>query len=420
MIMQALLRVAGIAMLFVVTLAAASRPEAAWTQFRVDGSHEVAIDRPVTAKWTAVTGGPISDSPIVVGTTLYVGNNHGYVDAIDVGSGRILWSRHLSNAVMSQPLYYNGMLIVGLGDEQSYGSAPSTVYVGRGPSGLAALDPATGTTRWETNVAGSAMPTGAIIDGMLIEHNGAGWITAIDPANGKIVYARNLHSIASMTAILPTTDGNFVTIGVLSNSVFKLRTKDAATIWQTNFSEQGSGHGDCPPASDGHLMVCTYVMPVPPATYTLPGTPAVERAYALNLTNGEKVWDVALQRGVLPQRNEAAIPLLVGGVAYFGSAIAPYMHAVDVKTGRVLWQTKVRGPVKGGVVSANEHVYFGDLTGHLWSLDQKTGAVVGSKRMNSGFNVGSPIIVGSTLFIGSKTGSVYALPLRDIDNSHDR
>jgi hypothetical protein len=39
--------------------------------------------------------------------------------------------------------------------------------------------------------------------------------------------------------------------------------------------------------------------------------------------------------------------------------------------------------------------------------------------MRSGFNVGSPIIVGQTLIIGSRTGSVYAIPLQDIDNSHD-
>jgi hypothetical protein len=33
--------------------------------------------------------------------------------------------------------------------------------------------------------------------------------------------------------------------------------------------------------------------------------------------------------------------------------------------------------------------------------------------------VGSPIIVGSTLIIGSKTGTVYAVPLQSIRTSHD-
>ena len=416
---SSLVRVAGFLALISATAVAASAPQPSWTQFRIDGSHNVVLPQTLSATWTAVTGGPISSSPIVSGTTLYVGNNRGDVDAIDVASGRILWDRHFSNAVMTQPLLYNSMLIVGEGDEQSFGDQPTTVYVGRGTSAIVALDPSNGATKWTTAVAGSAMPTGAIVNGTYVEHNGAGWITALNPNTGAVVYARNLHSLASMTAALPLRDGTFVTLGVLTNSAFKLRAKDGATVWQTNFSSAGSGHGDCPPATDGTTMICTYMMPTGSATYTLPGNLTEQHVYALALKDGSKLWDVELQRGVLPERNEASIPLLVGGVVYLGSSIAPYMHAIDAKSGRVVWQRKVHAPVKGGIVSANGHVYFGDLQGYLWSLDQRNGNVVGSKLMHSGFNVGSPIVVGQTLIIGSRTGSVYAVPLQDIDNAHD-
>jgi polyvinyl alcohol dehydrogenase (cytochrome) len=161
------------------------------------------------------------------------------------------------------------------------------------------------------------------------------------------------------------------------------------------------------------------MMPVPPAQYTQVDTPAIQHAYALDVRTGKSLWDVALETGKLPWRNEAAIPLLLGGTVYFGSAIVPMMHALDAKSGHVLWATKVRAPVKGGVVSTNGHLYFGDLKGYLWSLDAKTGKIVGTKKMRSGFNVGSPIIVGKTLVIGSRTGSLYAVPLADIDKGND-
>jgi outer membrane protein assembly factor BamB len=390
-----------------------------WTQFRIDGTHNVVLDADLETSWTSVTGGAISSSPTVVGSVLYIGNNHGDLNAIDVTSGNVIWSRHFKNDLMSQPLFYDGLIIVGEGDEQSQGSAPGTVYIGTGPSAILAVDAKTGQVKWRVAVAGSAMPTGAIVNNVLIEHNGAGWLTAIDPHTGKVLYTRNMHSIASMTGALPVGANAIVTIGVLNNEVDAVRVADGATIWHTAFPAEGSGHGDCPPVTDGTVLICNYVMPKPPATYTSVDSPAIQHAYALDVRTGAKLWDVTLQGGTLPWRNEGAIPMMVNGIVYFGSALAPYMHALDARTGRTIWETKVRAPVKGGIVSTNGRVYFGDLKGYLWSLDAKTGKIIGTKKMRSGFNVGSPIIVGKTLIVGSRTGSLYAVPLADIDSGKD-
>ncbi|MGB6519892.1 MAG: PQQ-binding-like beta-propeller repeat protein, partial [Candidatus Cybelea sp.] len=78
-----------------------------------------------------------------------------------------------------------------------------------------------------------------------------------------------------------------------------------------------------------------------------------------------------------------------------------------------------RGAVKGGIVEVGGIVYFGDLGGYLWALDAKTGRVIGVKNMHTPFNVGSPIVVGRTLIIGSDSGSVIAVPLATIRSSQD-
>jgi outer membrane protein assembly factor BamB len=85
----------------------------------------------------------------------------------------------------------------------------------------------------------------------------------------------------------------------------------------------------------------------------------------------------------------------------------------------LLWETPTRGVVKGGIVDVDDVLYFGDLGGYLWALDAKTGRVVGDKLMHTPFNVGSPIVVGTTLIIGSDTGSVIAIPLEKIRKSLD-
>ncbi len=391
-----------------------------WTQFRLNLSNDPVIDGSLSATWYVSTGGPISASPTLVDGTLYVGNNAGWLYAIDAVSGATKWRFRVTDPLMSAPLVYGGSVIVGEGNEQSVGPMPTApLYIGTNINALLAFDKDTGTLKWRTLLPGSGMPTPAIVNGTLIHHNGAGWITALDPSTGKKLYVRNLHSVASMSAILPIGTDRFITNGVFDNVVWQLRVADGSTIWRTTFDPTASGFGDCPPVTNGTLVLCDYVAPVPPETYTLATTPAVERAYALDVKTGTKRWDVALESGILPPRNEAAIPLLAGGIFYFGSAVAPYMHALDPATGKVLWKWKARGPIKSGLVYQNGIVYFGDFAGYLWALDARTGKLVGDKKMGSGFNVGSPIIAGQTLIIGSRVGTVYAVPIATIRSSHD-
>jgi outer membrane protein assembly factor BamB len=391
-----------------------------WTQFRMGPENNAVVGGRLEATWRIETGGQISASPAIADGTLYVGNNDGSLFAIDVASGQVLWKAHVPNPLMSDPLVYGDVVIVGEGDPTSRTSSPSEpIMVGQGPSALMAFDRSSGAMRWQTPLSGSAMPTPAIIDGILVNHDGAGYINGLDPATGRKRYARWLGSMASMTSALPVGAGDFVTSGVGSNAVWRLHADGGGVVWRSAFSKGASGIGDCPPVSDGSRIYCDYVSPVWPDTSTVIGNLTAQRVFALRVDDGALLWDVALESGSLPIRNEAAIPLLSGGLLYLGSAIAPWMHALDATSGTLVWEMPTRGAVKGGVVQVGGVVYFGDLGGYLWALDAKTGRVIGVKNMHTPFNVGSPIVVGRTLIIGSDSGSVIAVPLATIRSSQD-
>jgi outer membrane protein assembly factor BamB len=391
-----------------------------WTQFRMGPENNAVVGGRLEATWRIETGGQISASPAIADGTLYVGNNDGSLFAIDVASGQVLWKAQVPNPLMSDPLVYGDVVIVGEGDPTSRTSSPSEpIMVGQGPSALMAFDRSSGAMRWQTPLSGSAMPTPAIIDGILVNHDGAGYINGLDPATGRKRYARWLGSMASMTSALPVGGGDFVTSGVGSNAVWRLHADGGGVVWRSAFSKGASGIGDCPPVSDGSRIYCDYVSPVWPDTSTVIGNLTAQRVFALRVDDGALLWDVALESGSLPIRNEAAIPLLSGGLLYLGSAIAPWMHALDATSGTLVWEMPTRGAVKGGVVQVGGVVYFGDLGGYLWALDAKTGRVIGVKNMHTPFNVGSPIVVGRTLIIGSDSGSVIAVPLATIRSSQD-
>lgn len=392
-----------------------------WTQFRLQNSNNVAMNGTLESTWRIVTGGPFSSSPTLAGGVLYVGDNNGTVTAVDPKSGKTIWRYQASNPIMSAPIVYRNAVIVGEGDENSpQGSSPShPIRVGKPPSALIALDRGSGKVLWKVSLPGSGMPTPAIISGVLVHHNGAGHVMGIDPGSGRILYDRNLHSIASMVAALPMPGGRFVTTGIDANAVWMLNAKDGSVVWESQFPGYSSGIGDCPPVTDGERIYCNYVMPPTSATPIQTERAAKFRAYALDAKTGKKVWDVELEGGMLPQRNEAAIPLLVNGMLYMGSSLSPSMHAIDAKTGAVKWRITTHGPVKGGIVDAGGTLYFGDLGGYLWAVNANTGVVVGVKNMHSSFNVGSPIVAGQTLIIGSKGGTLVALPLTTIRTARD-
>ena len=399
---------------------AAPPPPAQWTQFRQNPAHDPAIFRGLETSWRLETHGGFSASPTLVGDTLYIGNNSGTLYAVDVRTGRARWTYQAAAALMSNPLYWRGLVILGEGDQNSYsGDEHHATMVGKSENALIAVDANTGKLKWQTPLQGTGMPTPAIAGGTLYHHNGAGRFVALDPATGRTKYVRDLESVASMTAVLPIGGSRVVTAGIGDNAVFALNTGDGSTAWRYAFADNASGIGDCPLAGDERFAYCNYVMPPDGERDVQIGHDGVQRAYAVDLASGTIAWDVAYAWGTIPKWNEAAVPTVVQSTVYMGSSLASSVFALDAENGRTLWQTTVRGPVKGAIVEQRGVLYCGDLAGYLWALDARTGRVIGSKNANVPFNVGSPLIVGRTLVIGSNSGALLAVPLVQIRTAHD-
>lgn len=376
--------------------------DAHWTQFRNTPTNNAVIRGGLDVQWEVVTDGRISASPTFGNGVIFVGTNAGTLYAIRAKNGQVAWKQHVASALMSAPLLYGGLVIVGEGNAGT-------------PGALLAYDQHSGVLRWRTPLQGTGMPTPAIIDGVLVHHDDSGNVTGMDPMTGRLLYESDVHTLASMSAALPVGEHQFVTSGVRFNAVVDVDAHSGAVVWRTNpFPKSASGIGDCPMASDGTRLFGDYVMPDSPAAHADVGSTAREHAYALDVRTGRLLWDVALQSGALPIRNQAGIPVVKNGIVYIGGSVSPWVNAIDTRNGRVLWKQQTYGAVKGAFTVRRGVLYFGDVSGYLWALDAHTGRRIGVKSMPTSFNVGSPIIVGKTLVIGSFTGSVYAVPLSAI------
>ena len=371
--------------------------------------------------WTFAMGTGTSASPTISGDTLYVASNDHHVYALDLHTGKLRWSTLTNDMVMTAPLVYDGLVVAASGNEHpTVWDPPNYVAIGNSTNAIYGLDAQTGKQSWYFGINGTGMPSGAIVDGTYIHHDGGGTVLALDARTGTYRWRNSLGSYASMSAITPINPWMIATSGGSPNEVAVLRVRDGSTVWRHALPPSAGAVTDCPVASDGTRIYGVYIMPNDASVPAMQaGVAGAQHLYALDTQTGRMVWDTPVARGIAPPRNEASIPMVDAGTLYDGSAIAPKMTAVNAATGALRWQTTVHGPVKGGTVLKDGTLYFGDLAGYLWALDAASGKIVGALKTSESFNVGSPIIDGEDLIIGGLHGTVMAVPLQRIREGTD-
>ncbi|MEQ1576596.1 MAG: PQQ-dependent methanol/ethanol family dehydrogenase [Hyphomicrobium sp.] len=144
----------------------------------------------------------------------------------------------------------------------------------------------------------------------------------------------------------------------------------------------------------------------------------------------------AMSLGGEKMRGQETQPLVKDGVMYITGSYSR-MWAIDVKTGKEIWQYDHRLPegilpccdvVNRGAALINDKVIFGTLDAKLVALDQKTGKVVWTKEIDDfkgGYSyTAAPLIVPSkahgpllvTGVSGGEFGIVGRVEARKVDN----
>ncbi len=86
------------------------------------------------------------------------------------------------------------------------------------------------------------------------------------------------------------------------------------------------------------------------------------------------------------------------------------LYAIDIETGRQVWQPFVAGgELIGGALVSGGVVYFGSNDGNVYALDTETGREVWQPFATGAEVQSTPAISGGTLYVTSLDGSLYAL-----------
>jgi len=70
--------------------------------------------------WTYRTKGQVNSSPVISGSTVYVGSDEGNLYALDLASGRLKWRFAAGAEIKGSPAIGSSRLVIGSGDGAVY------------------------------------------------------------------------------------------------------------------------------------------------------------------------------------------------------------------------------------------------------------------------------------------------------------
>ncbi|WP_053958832.1 PQQ-binding-like beta-propeller repeat protein [Sulfobacillus thermosulfidooxidans] len=369
------------------------------------------LTRPIS--WTDPTTGLMQIA--VVDGAVYGGTVHSpyAVDKLSALTGRMEWSVSVPNQVMTTPVVYRGVVIVGTGNRDWPGPQSNGIR-GTGTNQILGLSANTGKILWSINTPGENMPTPVINNGILYQVGGSDEVLAINPLNGKILQRLPIPSYVSMSSP-EIVDHVMYFGGALPYQLYAIDIPHLRIAFTTTLPSSLGGIDDCPPAIADGILVIDYE--------GLIGNQIHAMAAGVSVHTGRVLWATDLGPGSIPRApdgsptNAAGVPIIHGNVVYLGSPVTSTLYALNLRTGKLLWNTSDSGAI-GRITMApiwvNGHIIAGDSIGDIIVVNAKTGRIVSTLKEPTPFVPGVPQIVNGSLFIGTKLAT-YAIPLENID-----
>ena len=386
------------------------------------------------AKWTyrasaEVRTGIITDAD---NKRLYFGDFLGRAYAIDAMTGEELWRTkvddHPNATITGTPTLGDGTLFVPVSSLEVTSAADPTYPCCSFRGALAALNPQDGSLKWKTYTIPSApQKQGETSIGTpIMGPSGAPvWSAPTYDAKRKRVYVGSGENYSS------PADEN-------SDAVFAIDAETGEKIWQTQFTVGDAwnvgcmmGNENCPEENgpDVDLSAAPLIVPIDGNTDRLVIGQKSGIAYGLDIDSGEIIWTQRLGHGgtqggvhfgMTTYNGKVFVPIVDmqnthDARVYDKSQNGAGLHAVDAKTGEILWRNFADNVCAGrqfcdpgisaATTSIDGAIFAGHLDGRFQAYDARTGEVMWS------FDTTTPIrtLSGEMASGGSMSGPGAAI-----------
>lgn len=370
--------------------------------------------------WRDLVGFPIG--PAVAGGVVYAPNDNGRLYALDLRTGRMLWSSWGRNEIMTTPIVLASAagspseVIFGVGNSNfsysqavRFGVAGAAVTRGTGFSALDAVSATTGRLLWSVPTSGEVMATPILAGGNVVFADGAGQVEAVNPSSGALVWRTSVGSFDSMSS-LDSSGGVVIFGGTHPSRLYGISAASGKILWSTAPpGVYSSSMGDGTPAVASGIAVTQIE--------TSTGAPgrAGSEEIAVQAATGRILWQTMLGQGAVPPRNKDANPTIVGNTVYTGSPVTSKMYALDLKTGAISWSTALPARMKAPPTVLAGRVFEPTAAGTVVALSAAAGQVLHTWQGDrGGYGPQNLVIVADTVLAGTNLGWMQAIPLRQL------
>ncbi|HHR6066065.1 TPA: outer membrane protein assembly factor BamB [Providencia alcalifaciens] len=328
-------------------------------------------------------------SPAWDGSAVYAADRKGLVKALELESGKELWSVDLSKRTGFLSANLSALLSGGLTiyDDK--------IFIGTERGTVIALNKENGEVLWDVEVAGEALSKPVVNGDMVIIHTSNGQLQALDTATGAIKWTVNMDtpSLSLRGESAPAVAFGAAIVGGDNGRVSAVLLSQGQLIWQQRISQVTSSTeigrlndvDMTPVIDDGKVYAIAYN-----------GTLA-----ALDMRSGQMLW----------KRDLGSInDMVLSGDNLYLVDQTDRVLSVHKSDGVTLWtQDQLLNRGLSAPEVYNGYIVVGDKEGYLHWLDTSTGGFVAQNKLNSSGIHSRPVIASDKLMVQARNGTVYLL-----------
>lgn len=325
---------------------------------------EVAIDTTSVQTLHDVSSSPtpslVHSSPAVVDGVAYAGADDGTLYAVDVASGKPLWTAATKDAILSSPAVADGVVYVGSNDDAVY-----------------AFDAASGKQLWSFATGADVVSSPAVAGGIVLVGSLDGKLYALDAKSGTLLWD---DPIGAPIFSSPAIDGGVGYAGADNNRIRAYELATGHVLW-TAFV--GGPVRTALAVDAGHLY------------FGADGG----RVYALDTVTGKQIWSFVTNGAV------RSSPAVAYGLVFVGSDDGA-LYALDASLGVPRW-TAHDGAARTAPAVANGIVYVALHDGRLIAYDAWAGTDLVTLELKA---TSSPAVADGGVVVGTASGLVDLRP----------
>lgn len=318
----------------------------------------------------------LRQGPVVADGRVYAAAVRGGVRALDLQSGRTLWTYDTDARLSGGPGAGEGLVVVG------------------GLEGeVIALDAATGAEKWTQRVSNEVIAAPVVGQGLVFVRSNDGRVTALDAATGerRWFWNRDVPNLSVRGNDAPSLGPGFVFVGNDDGTVAALAVADGRPLW-----EQTVGRAEG--RSELERMADVDGTPVLDGT-VLFASSFKKQTMAIEAPTGRPMWvsdfGGASRVGVAADRVVASDP-------------AGAVHGLDKASGASYWQQPglARRNVTGAAIHG-DYAVVGDFDGYVHWLNLSDGAFAARARVGDAIRA-APVVADGVLLVQSADGKLAA------------